>query len=152
MEQSFADPRARGAVQVLKDSCPAREVVLELEPHLRQALEAVRLPTNLREGEPPASAPVVGHDAAGRPELCFAAYRLIEAARPAVARRLEPEPALFLDNHRMVHGRRAISPDSPRRLRRLWIRTRPGGATRRLRRARRSAALDRFLIPGYWGP
>jgi alpha-ketoglutarate-dependent taurine dioxygenase len=42
-------------------------------------------------------------------------------ARAAVRVRLAPGEALFVDNRRVLHGRDAIAPDSPRCLHRLWI-------------------------------
>ena len=35
--------------------------------------------------------------------------------------KLHPGDALFIDNRRMLHGRAAIAPDSPRRLHRAWV-------------------------------
>lgn len=43
---------------------------------------------------------------------------------PTVEVRLEPGQVLIIDNHRILHGRRALKAGSPRMLRRLWIRER----------------------------
>lgn len=47
--------------------------------------------------------------------------RAVGAATP-IRLRLEPTDALFVDNRRVLHGRAALRPDSPRSLRRAWIR------------------------------
>ena len=61
-------------------------------------------------------------DASREAFLTLAAFReVIEQAPHALKRRLLPGQALFIDNHRMMHGRDALSSDSPRRLRRLWL-------------------------------
>lgn len=39
----------------------------------------------------------------------------------AHAIRLEPGQVLVVDNHRILHGRRGLMPNSARRLRRLWV-------------------------------
>jgi alpha-ketoglutarate-dependent taurine dioxygenase len=45
-----------------------------------------------------------------------------EAKRSADELRLKPGDALFIDNRRLLHGRRAIAHDSRRTLHRLWVR------------------------------
>jgi alpha-ketoglutarate-dependent taurine dioxygenase len=70
--------------------------------------------------------PLPTHEAA----LELFRQRLSEHSRTAaLSIRLEPGTALFVDNHRILHGRGPIPEGSLRCLRRLWIRL-PGDAAR----------------------
>lgn len=53
----------------------------------------------------------------------------IAAAKSAALIELDlmPGEVVFIDNHRVMHGRAAIPPDSRRHLKRLWIRSSTGG-------------------------
>lgn len=54
------------------------------------------------------------------------AFRAASRKKDFVAVDLQPGQCVFLDNHRVTHGRDAISQDSPRHLTRLWL---AGGGT-----------------------
>ncbi|MCS6799483.1 MAG: TauD/TfdA family dioxygenase [Myxococcota bacterium] len=43
------------------------------------------------------------------------------SATSSLAVRLQPGEALWIDNHRILHGRGALDPRSPRRLHRVWV-------------------------------
>ena len=53
----------------------------------------------------------------------FADYLAQKDATDPIRIRLKPGEALFVDNHRILHGRSTIPPDSRRHLVRLYIRT-----------------------------
>jgi hypothetical protein len=55
--------------------------------------------------------------------VAFANYLLRAQERRAIRIRLEPGEALFINNHRLLHGRDALPQDSRRHLVRLYIRT-----------------------------
>lgn len=52
----------------------------------------------------------------------------MEERRRPIEIRLQPGEALFVDNQRVLHGRREIANDSKRRLHRVWLRSRAVGA------------------------
>jgi hypothetical protein len=58
-------------------------------------------------------------EAAALADLAEFRHRLIQT--PVHEVRLAPGDAVFIDNRRMLHGRRALAAGSPRCLQRLWI-------------------------------
>ncbi len=44
------------------------------------------------------------------------------AATDSLEIKMETSACLFIDNHRVLHGRRKIHPNSPRKMKRIWIR------------------------------
>lgn len=120
----------------------AGPVVRALGDERRAVLRGVHLALPRLEGGPPTERwPVLralrGRDAvfcspwlravdASRPqEAALAQLRQLlseRAARSLTEVRLQPGEALFVDNTRILHGRRAIGDGSRRRLQRFWIR------------------------------
>ena len=129
----------RDGASLLVDGYAALEA---LGARLRSRLERIRLvPPSPSDGEvEPTPILSADHkriffapwlrpiDASREALLTLAAFReVIEQAPHALERRLGPGQALFIDNHRMMHGRDALSSDSTRKLRRLWLHN-PGSA------------------------
>lgn len=56
-----------------------------------------------------------------RDEPAYKAFREALAAKPPTVLKLRPGDALIIDNHRMLHGRRAIGGMGDRYLERFWI-------------------------------
>ncbi len=110
------------------------------QPWVEQALRRITLEVRVRGGDEPESVAVVRDTCLGK-RLCFApwlapqvqdadgrrafdtlAHRIeATAVEWTIDVRLEEGEVLVIDNGRMLHGRRAIAPDSDRRLRRFWI-------------------------------
>lgn len=123
----------------------AQQFIGKLSPEQIALLERLRLAfPPLITGHPPGAAPVLMPRPDGygiyyppvvRPEepepaALVALQELAEKVRefgPAVQIRirLEVNDALFVDNRRMLHGRGPLRPNSPRLLRRAWIRREP---------------------------
>lgn len=117
----------------------ARPVLDALPAAVREALRATRLECPRLAGGPPTCAhPVlwgqrsslfcspwlraVGGDPASQRALDTLREHLSDAARDGIISvRLAPGDTLVVDNHRVLHGRGPIAPDSPRHLRRQWI-------------------------------
>lgn len=129
---------ARDGASLLVDGY---EVLDDLDMGQRAGLERLVLPAMIRLGDEALPTPILTAGN-GRPHLFYAPWlepigRPVEvhgalvAFRDALDRhgettrsvRLEPGEVLVIDNHRMLHGRGALLPDSARRLRRFWIRT-----------------------------
>lgn len=112
------------------------DVVRTLDNDTVRVLRALELPAMVRLGDPALPTPIVAGEVS--PRIFYAPWlepmtREIET-RPALERwrsalhvataieiRMRPGDMLFADNRRMLHGRRRLAPESPRRLRRLWI-------------------------------
>lgn len=128
---------ARDGASLLVDGY---RVVQKLQAQELEGLEILHLPAMVRLGGDATPTPILTR-AAGPPRLFYAPWlepigRPLEvhgalvAFRRALAReqvnaraiRLEPGQVLIVDNHRMLHGRDGLLPDSTRRLRRLWVR------------------------------
>ena len=125
----------RDGASVLVDS---REVVAALLPEVRRVLTCTILPAMVRLGDEPLPTPVLS-DAGERPAIFYAPWltpmessaeqvealrelgRAVDRGTP-IAQRLRPGEVLVVDNHRVLHGRGPLLADSPRRLRRLWLR------------------------------
>jgi alpha-ketoglutarate-dependent taurine dioxygenase len=56
-----------------------------------------------------------------RDEPALIAFREALAALPPMEMKLRPGDALIIDNHRMLHGRKAIGTEGDRYLERFWI-------------------------------
>lgn len=56
-----------------------------------------------------------------RDDPALLAFREALAALPPLELKLSPGDALFIDNHRMLHGRKAIGAEGDRYLERFWI-------------------------------
>ena len=113
-----------------------RAVLAALDARRRRDLAGVQLPARRGPGEAEVPTPIVtGEDERlfftpwlrplflswdGR--FALAAFRDALAHAPhALEVRLAPGELLFIDNHRMLHGRGPLPQESKRRLRRLWI-------------------------------
>jgi len=129
------DP-AGGAMQLV-DLCPAYE---SLSDEQRSALERVHVDDNAAWG---GGTPIaLCARANGVPRFHYVPWLNFHApdsearaalagfheavadrsARAAVEIDLAPGQAVFVDNHRIAHGRAAIAADSPRHLKRYWMR------------------------------
>ena len=131
----------RDGASLLLDAGP---VVEALPDELRARLHDVHLVTPPLSGGPPTMTwPVLRRTSQGEEVFCSPwlrsvtpipehvhalatfRHRLSEATRTeTISVRLAPGNALFVNNRRVLHGRGAIDPESPRCLRRLWIRPR----------------------------
>lgn len=56
-----------------------------------------------------------------RDDLAYQAFQRALADTPRIELKLRPGDALIIDNHCMLHGRKAIGPDGDRYLERFWI-------------------------------
>ncbi|HMU15038.1 MAG TPA: TauD/TfdA family dioxygenase [Flavobacteriales bacterium] len=56
-----------------------------------------------------------------RDDIALSAFREALAALPPTELKLRPGDALIIDNHRMLHGRKAIGTEGDRYLERFWI-------------------------------
>lgn len=56
-----------------------------------------------------------------RDDPAYQAFQQALADTPRIELKLRPGDALIIDNHRMLHGRKAIGPDGGRYLERFWI-------------------------------
>lgn len=121
----------------------ARPVIEDLPPQTRETLRSVSLQCPPLAGGPPTEHRPVLWSEAGREAVFCSPWlrsawplpdhersleefrtRLSASAKTAVTSiRLEPGMALLVDNHRVLHGRGPIEPDSRRVLHRLWIQT-----------------------------
>jgi hypothetical protein len=129
---------ARDGASLLVDS---HRVIEALGAQDLAGLEVLRLPAMVRLGDEATPTPILSREGAaqrvfyvpwlepiGRP---IEAHDALVAFRDALAReqencirvRLEPGQVLIVENHRMLHGRGQLLPDSTRKLRRLWINT-----------------------------
>lgn len=117
-----------------------RQVVATLGPEERRALATVALACPPLAGGPPTERhPVLWPTPRGVGVFCSPWLHAVEPAQQhvldrfrarlsaavataAIEVRLAPWSALFVDNHRLLHGRRAIGTTSSRRLHRLWMR------------------------------
>lgn len=127
-----------------------RPIVASLSERARQVLRQVELECPPLSGGPPTLRHPVLVERPGSSDAIFCSpwlrsadpipilqdalddfrRRLSEAAERAHLRvRLEVGEVLLIDNHRVLHGREAISPHSRRRLHRLWM----AGASRAAR-------------------
>jgi len=116
-----------------------RKVIEDLNEPQCAGLERLVLPAMVRLGDEPLPTPILARDGGdgclfyapwleplGRPVEAHDALVAFRRAlsgheREAVRVRLEPGHILVVDNHRMLHGRGRLSPESARRLRRLWV-------------------------------
>jgi alpha-ketoglutarate-dependent taurine dioxygenase len=57
-----------------------------------------------------------------RDDPAYRAFQEAIASTPRIELKLRPGDALIIDNHRMLHGRKAIGADGARYLERFWIR------------------------------
>lgn len=128
---------ARDGASLLADG---HRVVADLDGQERAVLALMRLPAMVRFGGPalptaiispgehrtrvfyapwlePVGCPVEGHDALARFRVALARLE-----KQPTSIRLEPGQVLIVDNHRILHGRGRLAPESARRLRRLWVR------------------------------
>lgn len=130
---------ARDGASLLIDS---HRAIGELSAQELAGLELLRLPAMVRLGDEATPTPIMSREGGsrrvfyapwlepiGRPveaHDALVAFRraLAQQQQDALSIRLEPGQVLIVDNHRMLHGRGQLLPDSTRRLRRLWIRSR----------------------------
>lgn len=56
-----------------------------------------------------------------RDDPAYRAFQEVLATMPPIELKLRPGDALIIDNHRMLHGRRAIGGEGDRYLERFWI-------------------------------
>lgn len=136
---------ARDGASLLVDG---RDVIARLGRDVRTVLTRTLLPAMVRLGDVPSPTAILS-DEEDDASLFFAPWlepvqrrpesqdALVELRRELAtltasshAVRLEPGDVLVVDNHRMLHGRGTLLPESTRRLRRLWIRRRDECAQR----------------------
>lgn len=122
----FVDARPVVAAMKVEERDVLRRVELHCPP-LHGGAPTGRWPVLRRDGEYDAvfcspwlhsATPLPDHDGA----LADFRRRLSAATKAAREVRLGPGDAVFIDNRRVLHGRRAIAPSSKRRLLRRWIR------------------------------
>jgi hypothetical protein len=114
----------------------ARPLLEDVGARAVAALREVRLPAMIRLGDPASPTPIVSEDRvfyapwleplASTQDTAIRAFRRSLAAHEAtaVSIRLRPGQVLIADNRRVLHARGRLQPQSVRRLRRFWIRTR----------------------------
>ncbi len=128
----------------VQDPCDGASLLVDgraaldaLDPRTVEALKRVRLSAAYRPGCTPRATSIfaengeifdapwldpLDHDA--ERSSAVQRWRDSVAAREPVSIRLGVGEALVIDNHRMLHGRARLAEQSPRRLRRVWIRRR----------------------------
>lgn len=114
-------------------------VLQQLAAAERAILKTLELPAMVRLGDPATPTPILAGESSN-PRVFYApwlepisrppdshkallAFRLALDREEGSARsiRLRPGQVLLVDNHRVLHGRRSLLPNSTRKLRRLWI-------------------------------
>ncbi|MCB9179433.1 MAG: TauD/TfdA family dioxygenase [Flavobacteriales bacterium] len=113
----------------------ARTAFDQLAPEHRDRLFTLELHEHKVFPEDPGSWPFVMYDQgklrfyfsfwltnpSDRDDPAFQAFQQALADTPRIELKLRPGDALIIDNHRMLHGRKAIGADGDRYLERFWI-------------------------------
>lgn len=113
----------------------ARAAFDRLAPEHRDRLFTLELHEHKVFPEDPGSWPFVMYDQgrlrfyysfwltnpSDRDDPAYGAFQNALRAMPPLELKLSPGDALIIDNHRMLHGRKAIGPDGDRYLERFWI-------------------------------